>query len=269
MQFVAIDDAVIHYQVIGAGPGKPAIVFANALGTDFRIWRDVIVRLAGKYTIVTYDMRGHGLSDTGTGPVTIARHAQDLAFLIDHVAIGRTFVCGLSVGGMIAQQLALAHPEKVAGLILCGTTARFSDTDTWNARIATVEAGGIAALADATLERWFTKAFRAPGNSELAGYRNMLTRQPTNGYIATCAALRDADLRAIVSEIAVPALCIAADQDGATPPDAVIQLAKSIPGAHYELIKGAGHLMCVEQADLLSEMIQAFTAVAAEPAGRV
>ncbi|MCD7059409.1 3-oxoadipate enol-lactonase [Pelagibacterium xiamenense] len=264
MQFVRIDDAVVHYQVIGAAPDKPAIVFANALGTDFRIWRDVIVRLAGKFTILTYDMRGHGLSDAGTSPVTIARHAEDLAFLIGHTGIGRAFVCGLSVGGMVAQQLALSHLELVRGLILCGTTARFADAETWDARIAAVEANGIAALADATLERWFTEAFRAPGNDELAGYRNMLTRQPANGYIGTCAALRDADLRAAVMEIAVPALCVAADHDGSTPPDVVAQLAKSIPGARYEVLKGAGHLMCVEQAEMLSEMIQAFTAMVAE-----
>lgn len=268
MQFVAIDGAVIHYQVIGAAPDKPALVFANALGTDFRIWRDVIVRLAGTYTILTYDKRGHGLSDTGTEPVTIERHARDLAALIDHAELGRPFVCGLSVGGMIAQQLALTHPEKTAGLILCGTSAKFADAETWSARIATIEASGLAALADATLERWFTQTFCAPGNSEVAGYRNMLTRQPASGYIATCAALRDADLRAAVPEIAVPALCIAADADSAAPPDTVIQLAKSIPGAHYELIKGAAHLMCVEQAELMSEMIRAFTAVAGTPAGR-
>ncbi|WP_404405599.1 3-oxoadipate enol-lactonase [Pelagibacterium halotolerans] len=264
MQFVRIDDAVIHYQVIGAGPDKPAIVFSNALGTDFRIWRDVIVRLAGKYTILTYDKRGHGLSDAGSAPVTIERHAEDLAFLLEHTEIGRAFVCGLSVGGMIAQQLALTHPEKVKGLILCGTKARFADAETWNARIASVEAGGIAALAEGTLERWFTSAFRTPDNDELAGYRNMLTRQPANGYIATCAALRDADLRAAVMEIAVPALCISAEEDGSTPPDVVAQLAKSIPGARYEMLRGAGHLMCVERAEMLSEMIQAFTAFVAE-----
>lgn len=259
MQFLRVDDAVLHYQVIGAGPDKPAIVFSNALGTDFRIWRDVIVRLVGQFTILTYDKRGHGLSDSGEGAVSIERHAEDLAALMDHLGLKSAFVVGLSVGGLIAQQLYRSRRDLVKALVLCDTAARIGDAETWNARIASVEANGIAGMADTILARWFTEGFRRHRAEELAGYRNMLIRQPAAGYIATCMAIRDADLTAAAMQIAVPVLCVVGAEDGSTPPETVAGLARLIPGARMETIRGAGHIPCVETPEMLTEIILAFT----------
>lgn len=258
MQFLKVDDAVLHYAMIGAGPDKPAIVFINALGTDFRIWRDVVVRLVGNFTILTYDKRGHGLSDTGEGAVTIERHAEDLAALMDHLGLRSAFICGLSVGGLVAQQLYADRRDLVAALTLCATAAKVGDAGTWNGRIAAVEAGGIEALAEGTLERWFSETFRTGRSEELAGYHNMLVRQSPRGYIATCAALRDADLTREARQIAVPTLCISGEKDGSIPAGIVADLAKSIPGARYETIKDAAHILPVENGELLSSMILAF-----------
>ncbi|WMT87966.1 3-oxoadipate enol-lactonase [Pelagibacterium sp. 26DY04] len=258
MQFLKVDDAVLHYQVIGGPEGAPAIVFANALGTDFRIWRDVIVRLAGRFTILTYDKRGHGLSQTGEGPVTITRHAEDLAAIMDAAGIGSAIVCGLSIGGLIAQQLYADRRDLVSALILCDTAGKIGDADLWNQRIAAVEANGIAALSDGIMPRWFTADFRSTRTDELAGYRTMLERQSPAGYIASCAALRDADLRDRARQIGVPTLCVVGEEDGSTPVDTVTELAKSIPGSRLEIIKGAGHIPCVEQPEMLSEIILAF-----------
>lgn len=258
MQFLKVDDAVLHYQVIGGPEGAPAIVFSNALGTDFRIWRDVIVRLVGKYTVLTYDKRGHGLSETGEGAITIARHAEDLAAIMDAAGISRAIVCGLSVGGLIAQQLHADRRDLVSALILCDTAAKIGDADMWNQRIAAIEANGLAALADSIMPRWFTADFRSNRTDELAGYRIMLERQPPAGYIASCAALRDADLRDRARQIGVPTLCVVGEEDGSTPVDTVTDLAKSIPGSRLEIIKGAGHIPCVEQPEMLSEILLAF-----------
>ncbi len=265
MQFARINDVLIHYQIIGAPADKPTIVFANALGTDFRIWRDVILRLVGDFAIVLYDKRGHGLSDIGQVPYAIEDHASDLAGLLDMLSVKNAYVCGLSVGGLIAQSLYQRRADLVRGLILCGTATRIGSPELWDERIAAVEAGGIEALADGLMERWFTAAFRRPENMELGGYRNMLIRQPAVGYAATCAALRDADYGSAVSAIAVPTICVAGDEDGSTPPDLVLAMAKRIPDARYELIKGAGHIVCVEQAGLLAEIIRAFVAEAETP----
>lgn len=134
MQFAHINNVTIHYQIIGAPAAKPVIVFVNSLGTDFRIWRDVIVRLAGDFAIVLYDMRGHGLSDLGQLPYSIEDHATDLAALLDMLSVDKAFVCGLSVGGLIAQSLYQRRPELVAGLILCDTAHKIGTDTSWNER---------------------------------------------------------------------------------------------------------------------------------------
>ncbi|KXF75403.1 3-oxoadipate enol-lactonase [Paramesorhizobium deserti] len=258
MQFATINDIALHYQVIGA-TGKPVIVFANSLGTDFRIWRDVIVRLVGDFAILTYDKRGHGLSDIGKTPYSMEDHVSDLAGLLDHLAVKQAIVCGLSVGGLIAQGLHAVRPDLVGALILCDTAHKIGTAEMWNARIAQVEKNGIASIADAVLERWFTPDFRMGDNAAFAGYRNMLVRQPAAGYAGTCAAIRDADYTETAKKIAVPTICIVGDQDGSTPPDLVLETAKLIANARYEVIKGAGHIPCVEQPEALVSVIRAFT----------
>lgn len=261
MQFARINDVTIHYQIIGGPADKPVLVFANSLGTDFRIWRDVIVRLAGDFPIVLYDKRGHGLSDLGQMPYSIEDHATDLAGLLDFLSVKDAVICGLSVGGLVAQSLYQRRPDLVRALILCDTAHKIGTADSWNARIAQVEAHGIESIVDAIMERWFTPAFRRPENIDFAGYCNMLIRQPAAGYAATCAALRDADLTEAAARIAVPTICIVGDQDGSTPPELVLSTAKLIPNARYEVIKDAGHIPCVEQPEALTEVIRAFVDV--------
>ncbi len=258
MQFAKIGDINLHYQLFGAPAGKPVMVFANSLGTDFRIWRDVIVRLAGDFAIVLYDMRGHGLSDTGQTPYVMDDHIGDLAGLLDFLGVRQAIICGLSVGGQVAQGLYARRPDLVRALVLCDTAHKIGTPDFWNARIAAVEENGIASIADGILERWFTPGFRAPDNAAFSGYRTMLIRQPVEGYAATCAAVRDADFTEAARKIAVPAICIVGDQDGSTPPDLVLSTAKLIPGCRYEVIRDAGHIPCVEQPETLTEIIRAF-----------
>lgn len=261
MQFARINDVTIHYQIIGGPADKPVLVFANSLGTDFRIWRDVIVRLAGDFAIVLYDKRGHGLSDLGQMPYSIEDHATDLAGLLDFLSVKSAVICGLSVGGLVAQSLYQRRPDLVRALILCDTAHKIGTAESWNARISKVEADGIESIVDSIMERWFTPAFRRPENIAFAGYCNMLIRQPVAGYTATCAALRDADLTEAAAKIAVPTICIVGDQDGSTPPELVLSTAKLIPNARYEVIKDAGHIPCVEQPEALTEVIRAFVDV--------
>ncbi|MGO4439427.1 3-oxoadipate enol-lactonase [Rhizobium sp. RAF56] len=264
MQFARINDTTIHYQIIGALADKPVIVFSNSLGTDFRIWRDVVVRLAGDFAIVLYDKRGHGLSDIGQTPYTIEDHASDLAALLDLLSVRQAFICGLSVGGLIAQSLYKNRPDLVRALILSDTAHKIGTADSWNARIDKVKQDGIEPIADAILERWFTPAFRRPENIAFVGYRNMLIRQPAAGYAATCEAVRDADYTEAAKHIAVPTLCVVGDQDGSTPPDLVLSTAKLIANASYEVIRDCGHIPCVEQPAMLTEIIRAFAASVTE-----
>ncbi|KQV66338.1 3-oxoadipate enol-lactonase [Rhizobium sp. Root1220] len=258
MQFARVNDIAIHYQVIGGPADKPVLVFANSLGTDFRIWRDVIVRLAGDFAILLYDKRGHGLSDIGQTPHSIEEHASDLIGLLEALEVKQAIICGLSVGGLIAQSLYQQRPDLVRALILCDTAHKIGTPEMWNSRIAAVEKDGIASLVNGIMERWFTPAFRRPENTAYAGYCNMLARQPAIGYAATCNAIRDADFTEAARKIAVPTICIVGDQDGSTPPDLVKSLAQLIPNARFEIIRDAGHLPCVEQPEALTAVIRAF-----------
>jgi 3-oxoadipate enol-lactonase len=260
LQFTRINGAAIHYELIGIPGDKPVIAFANSLGTDFRIWREVVARLANDFTMLVYDKRGHGLSDITEAPHSIEAHASDLAVLLDLLSIRRAFICGLSIGGLIAQSLYEQRPDLVQALVLCDTAHKIGSPAMWDGRIAEIEAKGLAGIADAVMERWFTPTFRRLESAAVAGYVNMLIRQPVEGYTAACAAIRDADLTEAARRIAVPTLCLVGDQDGATPPDLVRLMADLIAGARFETIADAGHIPCVEQAETLATILRRFIA---------
>ncbi len=255
MIFIESGDAVIHAELIGDPEEQPVLCFVNSLGTDFRIWDQVAAHFAEDYCLLLYDKRGHGLSDLGQGPVTIDRHVDDLLALVDHFGIDRFGLIGLSIGGQIAQRLAVRAPDRLAALVLCDTAVKLGDAETWNGRIAAVEAGGMEAVGDATMERWFTAVYRAEEDMPLRIWRNMLTRQSAKGYIASCLAVRDADLTSDAPQIDVPTLVVVGDDDKASPPDLVRATAEMIPGARFAVIEGAGHLPCIERPDELAALI--------------
>ncbi|HIP77904.1 MAG TPA: 3-oxoadipate enol-lactonase [Kiloniellaceae bacterium] len=261
MHFMAVNGLTLHFSDSGDGgnPAKPVLVFSNSLGTDFRIWDRVVARLGDAFRIVRYDKRGHGLSDLGTPPYVMDDHVGDLSALLDALKIDNAILCGLSVGGLIAQGLYARRPELVRGLILCDTAHKIGDDTLWNDRIAAVEAAGIGSLAEGIMERWFTKALRGGDPVELAGWRNMLTRTPAGGYAGTSAAIRDTDFTREATRIAVPTLCLVGEEDGATPPALMQELTALIPGARCAVIAGAGHLPCIEQPQAVSDHILSFT----------
>jgi 3-oxoadipate enol-lactonase len=255
MLAIEVQGRTIHAADEGDRDGLP-IVFSNSLGTDLRVWDALLPRLPAGLRLVRYDSRGHGLSE-GAGAWTIGDLAGDLEGLLDALGIEAAVVCGLSVGGLIAQALAARSPARVRALILCCTAARIGSEALWQERIAAVEAGGIAALAEGVLERWFSPRFRAE-EPALALWRAMLVRTPAAGYAATCAAIRDADLTESTRALRLPTLAVAGETDGATPPDLVRATAGLIPGARFALIPGCGHLPPVEAPAALAGLIAAF-----------
>lgn len=266
MPFVSIGGVTLHHRFIEASGTSSPLVFINSLGTDFRIWDDVAAELHGEMPMLLYDKRGHGLSDIGAGVRSIDEHTDDLSALIDHFGFRKVVIVGLSVGGMVGQRLFARRPEIVEALVLSDTAHKIGTSEGWNTRIATVEREGIEAIADQIMKVWFTPDFHAGRAADLAGCRNMLTRQALAGYIGTCMAVRDADFTDSARDIAVPTLCLVGDQDGSTPPDLVRSLAGLIPGARFEVIRNAGHIPCVEQPEVLANLIRDF--VASLPKGK-
>lgn len=261
MDFLAVDDISLHFRIQNLptrAQDRPIIVFCNSLGTDFRIWDEVIAAMGDEFGYVLYDQRGQGLSGVGTTPYSIESHAEDLIRLLDHLELGDLMIWGLSVGGLIAQSVYAKRPDLVRALVLSNTAHKIGTAETWNARIDIARGGGLAALVDPVMERWFTPAFRRPDNALFLGCRAMLARQPVDGYCGTCEAIRDADFSDVSARIAVPTLCVAGDQDGATPPPLVQECANLIPHSRYAEISDCGHIPCVEQPALYAATVSAF-----------
>jgi len=187
MRAMALDDTVLHFADEGPREG-PALVFSNSLGTDFRVWDPLLPFLPGGLRIVRYDKAGHGLSKHA-GDRDIAAHARDLDSLLGVLKIDRAVVVGLSVGGMIAQSLAAQNPGRVRALVLCDTANRIGPPEMWDQRIAAIAEGGIAAISEAILERWFSTDFRENRANDLEIWRAMLTRTPAAGYLSVAAAI--------------------------------------------------------------------------------
>jgi 3-oxoadipate enol-lactonase len=258
MAFADVNGTVLHYEYLTEFEDEPVLVLVNSLGTDFRIWLPFIDELTENWSILLYDKRGHGLSDVGSAPYSMEDHARDLIGLVDHIGIKKAVFCGVSVGGLIVQMLYKLKPQLVEKLVLCDTAAKIGAADGWNSRIATVNEKGIEAIADGVMKVWFTPDFQARRSADLRGYRNMLVRQSVEGYNATCVALRDADLTADAPKIGVPTLVVVGDQDGSTPPELVKATADRIPGAQFQVIKGCGHLPCIEQPERLAQLLSGF-----------
>ena len=265
MDFASLaEGTTLRFRTSGDRRG-PWVVFTNSLGTDLTIWDDVAARLPAGYAILGYDKRGHGLSSLPSGQLTIDDHAGDLIALMDHVGIERATICGVSVGGMIAQRVAAREPDRVSSLILCDTGAKIGTAETWSQRISDIEAGGMEAASSAILERWFSAPFLARETAKVAGYRAMLARTPLTGYTATCAAIRDADLTEGTRALTAPTLCIAGANDIATPPSLMRELAGMISGATLVEIDQCGHIPSVEQPETTARVIREFLASLDQP----
>lgn len=257
MPFARINKITTWYQDQGEGAALP-VIFANSLGTDHRIWEGVTSRLSATRRCVAYDKRGHGMSGLSADPYAMGELAADLLALADHCGMKRFVICGVSVGGMIAVASAAAAPERIAGLVLCDTAPQIGTPAMWNTRIAQVQENGLTGIADSVLERWFSAQFRKARPHELAGWRTLLVRTPPQGYIATCAAIRDADLSVETGAIAVPTLVVVGAEDLSTPPDLVRSLAEQIAGSRFSTIPGVGHIPSIERPDILADMLTTF-----------
>lgn len=257
MKTARLDDILVHFEDRGPANG-PALLFVNSLGTDFRIWDAVVARLPEHLRIIRYDMRGHGLSDAPPGPYFMGDLVADAGRLLDHIAAKDVAVIGLSIGGFIAQGLAAERFDLVRAMVLSNTASKIGTTEMWDERIAAVRANGIEALADGTMERWFSRNFRETQAEKVALYRNMMTRQPLEGYAGCAAAIGESDLYESTARLKLPTLGIAGSEDGSTPPDLVRETTNLVAGSKFHLIRGSGHLPCVDNPDEYAQTLIGF-----------
>ena len=255
MQILQLDNVDLHFREDGDPEGRP-VVFANSLGTDLRLWDKIIPMLPSGLRLIRYDKRGHGLTSCPKPPFTMGALVSDIEALNDHLGVKDAVVVGCSVGGLIAQGLAVKRMDQVRAMVLANTGAKIGTTEMWQERIDAVARGGVEALADAVMDRWFSKDFLA--TAELAAWRNMLTRTPDDGYAGVSAAISGTDFYTTTASLTLPTLAIAGSEDGATPPDLVRETAALVKGSRFELIRGAGHLSMVEKPEVFAELLVGF-----------
>ena len=244
--------------------GPRTIVLAHALGADRMMWDALATDLAAEHRVIRYDQRGHGASAAPAGPYTLDELADDAARVIDAcVPAGEPVVfVGLSMGGMVGQLLALRRPDRVRALVLANTSSAYPPEAraVWRERIATVEAEGLAPIAEGTVQRWFTEPFRRAQPATVERIRRRIVSQDPVGYAGCCHALAALDLTDRLPQIACPTLVITGAEDVGTPPAMGERIAAAIPGAQYVQLAQAAHLSVIEQPVAFTLALRSFLA---------
>jgi 3-oxoadipate enol-lactonase len=178
------------------GPERaPVLMLCNSLGTDLHMWDDQVGALTQHFRLLRYDRRGHGESEAPKGPYTMEMLSRDALAVMDAMGVEKVNWCGLSMGGMVGMWLGANAPERMERIVLSNTAAWMADKQIWDGRFKTVREGGMAAVADGTMERWFTKGFRERAPQAVARLKQRVLNTPVEGYIGCGEAVRDMDHR--------------------------------------------------------------------------
>jgi 3-oxoadipate enol-lactonase len=231
---------------IGGPRAAPPLLLANSIGTTIDLWGPQLPAWTDRFRLLRYDTRGHGRSEATPGPYALDQLGRDALAVLDAAGIERAAVCGLSLGGLTAQWLALHAPSRVERLVLANTAARIGTRESWATRIGQVAAGGMASIVDRVLALWFSEEFRRREPAVVARFAGVLADCPVDGYVGCCAALRDADLRDQLGGVTIPVLVIVGARDRATPPADGAALGEALAEARL-LSLDAAHLANVEQ----------------------
>ena len=249
------DDCRIVWRTDGDA-SNPPLLLANSLGTNLGMWDQQVPAWADTHYVIRFDMRGHGNSDVAPTGYGIDRLGNDALELLDHLQIDSCDFVGLSLGGMIGQWLGANAPERLGRLVLANTSAYMGPPESWDTRIEAVRSDGMAAIAGAVVERWFTPEFRQASAEPNAILQMLLATDP-EGYCGACAAIRDMDQRTSVGGISIPTLVIGGTHDPATPPEQAEFLARTIPAAALEMLPAA-HLSNIECPEPFSQLVLDF-----------
>ena len=254
---VRVNGADIAYRFDGPAQGR-VVLMSNSLMSNYDMWDWTLPALADRYRVLRYDTRGHGRSSTPPGPYSIAMLADDAAGLLDALGIEAVHFVGLSMGGMIGQQLGARFPRRVLSLALCDTASEMPPRSLWEERLAIARTQGVAGLAESTLKRWFTEPFieRAPGDIEKV--RRMILGTGAEGYIACAEGIRDMAQTTMLLKIKAPTLVMTGRQAPACTVDQATVLHRMIDGSQLLIVEDAAHLANIEQPQAFNAALRAF-----------
>lgn len=252
------NDAQINYQTFGDA-SKPALVFSNSLGTKYRMWQPQIAHFQQDYYVICYDTRGHGGSEAPQGPYSLEQLGQDVVNLLDHLDIAKAAFCGISMGGLTGQWLAIHKPERFSQVIVCNTAAKIGQEQAWQDRAVLVREQGLAPIAATAASRWFTDPFIQSNPAVVAELSNDLGAGSPEGYASCCEALAKADVREQLSSIQIPVLIIAGQQDPVTTvADGQFMQQRIANSRLFEI--NASHISNIEQPEAFNQAVQTFLA---------
>jgi 3-oxoadipate enol-lactonase len=264
MPVARINGVDLYYRFDGDEGAAETVLFANSLSSDVSMWDAQVPALVDAgYRTLRYDARGHGRSSSPPGPYRIEQLADDPLGLLDQLGLEQVHLCGLSLGGMVAQQIASTYPERLKSVALCATAAYLNPPDVWDQRIAAVSEGGLAVVVDGTIERWFTAAGIGSLPQAVAGVRAGILGTSANGYVACCAAIRDMDQREAIKAIALPVMVLVGEQDPSTTVYHAREIHERIAGSSLVVVPQAQHFVNVEQAQAFNRALLDFLETAA------
>jgi 3-oxoadipate enol-lactonase len=249
----------INYELSGED-GAPVVVLSHSLGSSLAMWQPQMEPLRSQYRVLRYDMRGHGRTQAVSGPYSFDLLAEDAIALMDGLQIEKAHWVGLSMGGMIGQAIALNHPERLKSLALCDTAAALPPDaqSVWTDRIRAAREKGMAYLADATMERWFTASYLRRNPPEVRRIREIFIATPVDGYIGCSEAIRRLDHLEKLHKINAPTLILVGSEDQGAPVSASEAMRDRIREARLCVIPSAAHLSNIEQAEIFNRELLAF-----------
>jgi 3-oxoadipate enol-lactonase len=247
-----------NYEIEGPADG-PWLVFSNSLATNFSMWDPQAADLSRAFRVLRYDQRGHGGTDAPAGRYTYATLVADALALFDALDIARPHFCGLSMGGATALGLAELYSDRVDRIVVCDSPAMSTPATAqqWEERIATAQNGGMEALVESTMARWFPPETHAANPPHLEKMRQMIRATPVKGFIGCAAALADHDYNTAVATVTRPVLFIAGSKDGVTPA-AMKDMNARLRGSRYVELEGAGHISNLDRPVEFTKAVREF-----------
>ena len=241
---VFLPDLRLNAELHGPASG-PALVLVHALGTSLQVWDDLIPLLPPTLRILRFDLRGQGASDVPPAPYAMGALIRDTERLMDHFALKDAVIVGLSIGGLVAQGLAVKRLDLIRAMVLSNTAAKIGRPEQWAERTGLVRTGGMAAIHDATMERWLGRKWR--DNPALPLLSAQFLATSPEGWMGCAAAISGTDFYETTATLTLPTLAIAGANDGSTPPDLLRETAELVRGHRFALIRGAGHIPMAEK----------------------
>ncbi|MGA9545237.1 MAG: 3-oxoadipate enol-lactonase [Candidatus Sulfotelmatobacter sp.] len=246
MPFATIHGTRMFYRLQG-NTGRPVLILSHSISTDHAMWDLQVEGLLPYFHVLRYDTRGHGASEATAGEYSVEMLGKDILGMADALELSQFAFCGLSLGGAIGQWIAVHAPQRVTQLVLANTSPQFVPRANWETRIAAVLKGGMQAVVDVAMQRFFSPDTLAKQNPHVASIRSVFLGTDPVGYLGCCAALRDMNHGNLIKQIKVPTLVISGERDVATPWSGHAErLAQEIPGAKA-LHLSAAHLSNIEQ----------------------